>query len=140
MLKKILSFIFFVLYPTFLFADVIIERQNLFQDFNKTMRQANASFKEQNTEELISIFEKINVILETLPNKFPDDSFEGKTSAKKEIISQREDFNKLFTSALGESSLVIFNLNDGNYDQALQHFQTLYSSCKSCHSRYKKDY
>ena len=136
MSKKIfLILIFFT--SNLLASDVIKQRQESMQNFNKLMRSATQLLKSGDTQSLNDIYGEIEIIMNNYPNLFPDDSFKGKTKASSDIIDNRDAFNKIALETAQWASLAKIAATNNEIDQVQQHHQNLYSSCKSCHSRFK---
>jgi len=74
---KFLPLLLLLISPS-LASDVINQRQDSMQDFNKLMRAANQSLKNVEIEGLAEIYGDIESIMKTYPTLFPDDSFDGK--------------------------------------------------------------
>ena len=135
-MKKILIvLIFFV--SNLLANDVITQRQESMQNFNKLMREATQLLKSGDVQSLNDIYGEIEIIMNEYPNLFPDESFKGKTKASSDIIDNRDAFNQIALETAQWASLAKIAANNNDIDQAQQLHQNLYSSCKSCHSRFK---
>lgn len=131
-------FLIFTLTFGSLFAgDAIHQRQESMQDFNKLMRSATQLLKSGETEGLVSIYGEIETIMLEYSTLFPEDSFEGKTKASKNIIDDRTTFNQLSSDASEWAALAKIAADNNDLETLQQHHQNLYSSCKSCHSRFK---
>ena len=133
---KFLPFLL-LLFSPLLASDVINQRQDSMQDFSKLMRAANQSIKNGETEGLVDIYGDIESIMEIYPTLFPDDSFDGKTKASNDIIDNRERFNQIANDTAEWAALAKIAANNNDLEALQQHQQNLYSSCKSCHSRFK---
>ena len=118
-------------------SDVINQRQDSMQDFNKLMRAANQSLKNGEIEGLAEIYGDIESIMKTYPTLFPDDSFDGKTKASNDIIDNREAFNQIANDTAEWAALAKIASENNDLEALQQHQQNLYGSCKSCHSRFK---
>ena len=95
----------FVLAFSFLFAsDVIHQRQESMQDFNKLMRSATQILNSGESQGLEEIYIEIEAILLKYPTLFPDDSFDGKTKASSDIIDNRQAFEQIAKEALYKAS------------------------------------
>ena len=132
--------IFFVLIfftSNLLASDVVKQRQESMQNFNKLMRSATQFLKSGDIQSLNDIYGEIEIIMNEYPNLFPDDSFKGKTKASSDIIDNRDAFNQIALETAQWASLAKIAANNNDIDQAQQLHQNLYSSCKSCHSRFK---
>jgi cytochrome c556 len=128
----------FVLAFNLLFAsDVIHQRQDSMQNFNKLMRSATQILNNGETKELEEIYAEIEAILIEYPTLFPDDSFVGKTKASTDIIDNRDAFNQISQDASDWAALAKISAKNGDLETIQQHHKNLYSSCKSCHSRFK---
>ena len=118
-------------------SDVINQRQDSMQDFNKLMRAANQSLKNGEIDGLAEIYGDIESIMKTYPTLFPDDSFDGKTKASNDIIDNREEFNQIANETSEWAALAKIAAENNDLVALQQHQQNLYGSCKSCHSRFK---
>ena len=135
-MSKFLPFLL-LLFGPLLASDVINQRQDSMQDFSKLMRAANQSIKNGETEGLVDIYGDIESIMEIYPTLFPDDSFDGKTKASNDIIDKRDSFNQIANDTAEWATLAKIAANNNDLEALQQHQQNLYSSCKSCHSRFK---
>jgi len=128
----------FILAFNLLFAsDVIHQRQDSMQNFNKLMRSATQTLNNGETKGLEEIYAEIEAILIEYPTLFPDDSFVGKTKASTDIIDNRDAFNQISQDASDWAALAKISAKNGDLETIQQHHKNLYSSCKSCHSRFK---
>ena len=127
--------IFFV--SNLLANDVIPQRQESMQNFNKLMREATQLLKSGDVQSLNDIYGEIEIIMNEYPNLFPDESFKGKTKASSDIIDNRDAFNQIALETEQCASLAKIAAKNNDIEQVQQHHQNLYSSCKSCHSRFK---
>lgn len=128
----------FVLAFSSLFAnDVIQQRQESMQDFNKLMRSATQMLKNGEVQRTNEIYRKIESIMLKYPTLFPDDSFNGKTSASVKIIDDRDVFEQLSKEASDLAALAKIAANNDDLELIQQHHQNLFGTCKSCHSRFK---
>jgi len=135
MYKTIVVLIFFV--SNLLANDVITQRQESMQNFNKLMREATQLLKSGDIQSLNDIYGEIEIIMNEYPNLFPDESFKGKTKASSDIIDNRDAFNQIALETEQWASLAKIASKNNDIEQVQQHHQNLYSSCKSCHSRFK---
>lgn len=128
----------FVLAFSSLYAnDVIQQRQESMQDFNKLMRSATQMLKNGEVQRTDEIYHKIESIMLKYPTLFPDDSFNGKTSASVKIIDDRDVFDQLSKEASDLAALAKIAANNDDLELIQQHHQNLFGTCKSCHSRFK---
>ena len=135
-MHKFLPFLLLLISPL-LASDVINQRQDSMQDFNKLMRAANQSLKNGEIDGLAEIYGDIESIMKTYPTLFPDDSFDGKTKASNDIIDNREAFNQIANETSEWAALAKIAAENNDLVALQQHQQNLYGSCKSCHSRFK---
>jgi len=118
--------------------DNISQRQDSMQKFNKLMRSANQMIKnDEINADLSQIYDDIEIIMTQYPTLFPDDSFGGKSKASEDIISNRDDFNQLSLETAEFAALASIAAKNQDFDLLQQSHKSLYSSCKSCHSRFK---
>lgn len=128
----------FVLAFSSLYAnDVIQQRQESMQDFNKLMRSATQMLKNGEVQRTDEIYRKIESIMLKYPTLFPDDSFNGKTSASVKIIDDRDVFEQLSKEASDLAALAKIAAKNDDLELTQQHHQNLFGTCKSCHSRFK---
>ena len=137
MLRFILCFVSII---SFAFAGdhFISERQNSMQDFNKNMRIANQMIKNGKiNDDLSNVYENIENIMRVYPDLFPDNSFKGRTKASTDIIDNRDKFNEISLKTQEWASLAKIASQNNDIELVQQYQQNLFSSCKSCHSRFK---
>ncbi|MAV82452.1 MAG: hypothetical protein CMI90_03180 [Pelagibacteraceae bacterium] len=136
-MKYLIIFIF-LNYSFSLNASEIQDRKLSMQALNKLMKEANNNIRENilnsRTQE---IFLEISDIFKHYPSLFPEGSFDGKTNASNDIIFNREKFNQISKDNEENAKKAAEAIMYENQELAVKHFQNLYSSCKSCHSRFK---
>lgn len=135
-MNKFLPLLILIMGPL-LAGDVITQRQDSMQDFNKLMRSANQAIKSGEIEGLSQIYDDIEAIMQVYPTLFPDDSFDGRTKASKNIIDDRSTFNQISSETAEWAALAKIAADNNDFEALQQHHQNLYSSCKSCHSRFR---
>jgi len=133
--KLIIIFVF--AFGALLANDVVHQRQESMQDFNKLMRSATQILKDSETQGLEDIYSKIESIMIEYPNLFPNDSFEGKTKASQNIIEDRDAFVSIAQDTSELAALAKIAASNNDLEAIQQHHQNLFGSCKSCHSRFK---
>jgi len=101
------------------------------------MRSATQSLKSGEIDGLSHIYDDIEAIMINYPTLFPEDSFDGKTKASKNIIDDRSAFNQIASDAAEWAALAKIAADNNDLETLQQHHQNLYGSCKSCHSRFK---
>ena len=118
--------------------DYILQRQDSMQKFNKLMRSANQMIKNSEiNEDLSQIYTDIENIMTEYPTLFPDDSFKGKTKASEDIIANRGKFNEISLETAEIAKLASLASLNNDIELLQQSHQNLFSTCKSCHSRFK---
>ena len=135
-MNKFLPFLILIMSPL-LASDVITQRQDSMQDFNKLMRSATQLLKSGETDGLSEIYDDIEAIMINYSTLFPEDSFDGKTKASKNIIDDRSKFNQISSEAAEWAALAKIAADNNDLETLQQHHQNLYGSCKSCHSSFK---
>ena len=136
-MSKKIFFVFIFFTSNLLASDVVKQRQESMQNFNKLMRSATQLLKSGEIQSLNDIYGEIEIIMNEYPNLFPDDSFKGKTKASSDIIDNRDTFNQIALETAQWASLAKIAAKNNDIEQAQQHHQNLFSSCKNCHSRFK---
>ena len=129
----------------FLFSGVLMansfvdQRQQSMQNFLNYMKTASNLIKDENiNEELADVYDQIAALMIEYPTLFPDNSFEGKTKASSNIIVERVKFNQLAEDTARQASLAKSASLSKDMPALQQAHQNLFSSCKSCHSRYQR--
>ena len=118
--------------------DYILQRQDSMQKFNKLMRSANQMIKNSEiNEDLSQIYTDIENIMTEYPTLFPDDSFKGKTKASEDIIVNRDKFNEISLETAEIARLASLASLNNDIELLQQSHQNLFSTCISCHSRFK---
>ena len=100
-------------------------------------KSLNDPIKSGETDGLSQIYDDIEAIMTNYPTLFPEDSFDGKTKASKNIIDDRSTFNQISSEAAEWAALAKIAADNNDLEALQQHHQNLYGSCKSCHSRFK---
>ena len=123
-----------------LMANLIIDqRQQSMQNFKNHMKTASNLINEGIiNEELADVYDQIAALMTEYPTLFPDNSFEGKTRASSNIIAERVKFNQLAEDVARQASLAKSASLSKDIPALQQAHQNLFSSCKSCHSRYQR--
>lgn len=133
------------LIAVFLFSGVLMansiidQRQQSMQNFKNHMKTASNLINDGSiNEELADVYDQIAALMTEYPTLFPDNSFEGKTRASSNIIAERVKFNQLAEDVARQASLAKSASLSKNLPALQQAHQNLFSSCKSCHSRYQQ--
>ena len=118
---------------------IIDQRQQSMQNFKNHMKTASNLINEGIiNEELADVYDQIAALMTEYPTLFPDNSFEGKTRASSNIIAERVKFNQLAEDVARQASLAKSASLSKDIPALQQAHQNLFSSCKSCHSRYQR--
>jgi len=133
------------LIAVFLFSGVLMansiidQRQQSMQNFKNHMRIASNLINDGSiNEELADVYDQIAALMTEYPTLFPDNSFEGKTKASSNITAERVKFNQLAEDVARQASLAKSASLNKDMSALQQAHQNLFSSCKSCHSRYQR--
>ena len=132
-------YIFIALFITgFLYADPILDRQDSMQSLNKMMREADKVIKNgEYDSELTSIYDEIQKLMIEFPTLFPEGSFEGKTKASRDILDNRDQFNQIASDAANFAALAKIASENNDINSLQQNHINIFTTCKSCHSRFK---
>jgi len=118
---------------------IIDQRQQSMQNFKNHMKTASNLINEGIiNEELADVYDQIAALMTEYPTLFPDNSFEGKTRASSNITAERVKFNQLAEDVARQASLAKSASLSKDIPALQQAHQNLFSSCKSCHSRYQR--
>lgn len=121
-----------------LYADPILERQDSMQSLNKMMREADKVIKNgEYDSNLTSIYDEIQKLMIEFPTLFPEGSFEGKTKASTDILDNREQFNQIASDAANFAALAKIASENNDINSLQQNHINIFTTCKSCHSRFK---
>ena len=134
---KVYVFIY-LLFSSLLYGGPILDRQDSMQSLNKMMREADKVIKNgEYDSELTSIYDEIQKLMIEFPTLFPEDSFEGKTKASIDILDNREQFNQISSDAANFAALAKIALENNDINSLQQNHINIFTTCKSCHSRFK---
>jgi len=133
-------FIIFFFFLGSLGANTFIEqRQQSMQNLKNHMKTASNLIKDGSiNEDLADVYDQIAALMIEYPTLFPDNSFEGKTRASSNIMAERVKFNQLAEDVARQASLAKSASLNKDMPALQQAHQNLFSSCKSCHSRYQR--
>jgi len=119
-------------------ANPILDRQDSMQSLNKMMREADKVIKNgEYDSNLTSIYDEIQKLMIEFPTLFPEGSFEGKTKASTDILDNREQFNLIASDAANFASLAKIASENNDINSLQQNHINIFTTCKSCHSRFK---
>jgi len=134
---KVYLFVSFLI-SAVLYADPILDRQDSMQSLNKMMREADKVIKNgEYDSNLTSIYDEIQKLMIEFPTLFPEGSFEGKTKASTDILDNREQFNQIASDAANFASLAKIASENNDINSLQQNHINIFTTCKSCHSRFK---
>ena len=119
-------------------ANPILDRQDSMQSLNKMMREADKVIKNgEYDSNLTSIYDEIQKLMIEFPTLFPEGSFEGKTKASTDILDNREQFNQIASDAANFAALAKIASENNDINSLQQNHINIFTTCKSCHSRFK---
>jgi cytochrome c556 len=134
---KVYVFIY-LLFSGLLYAGPILDRQDSMQSLNKMMREADKAIKNEEFDaNLNSIYDEIQKLMIEFPTLFPEDSFEGKTKASIDILDNRDQFNQIASDAVNFAALAKIASENNDINSLQQNHINIFTTCKSCHSRFK---
>ena len=134
---KVYVFIY-LLFSGLLYAGPILDRQDSMQSLNKMMREADKAIKNEEFDaNLTSIYDEIQKLMIEFPTLFPEDSFEGKTKASIDILDNRNQFNQIASDAVNFAALAKIASENNDINSLQQNHINIFTTCKSCHSRFK---
>ena len=119
-------------------ANPILDRQDSMQSLNKMMREADKVIKNGEFDSnLTSIYDEIQKLMFEFPTLFPESSFEGKTKASIDILDNRDQFNQIASDAANFAALAKIASENNDINSLQQNHINIFTTCKSCHSRFK---
>ena len=119
-------------------ANPILDRQDSMQSLNKMMREADKVIKNgEYDSNLTSIYDEIQKLMIEFPTLFPEGSFEGKTKASTDILDNKDQFNQIASDAANFAALAKIASENNDINSLQQNHINIFTTCKSCHSRFK---
>ena len=141
-LKIIFFLIFSVSYTSVSYSEMSVEeiikgRQAIFSNNYRTAKRVDALVKDLEFEDAQKLMIKMSENYKTLLDYFPENSKEGfNTEALPSIWENKEEFNLLMTQA-SEKILKMSSIIEDADDLRGEMKKYMWSSCKSCHSKFR---
>jgi cytochrome c556 len=145
LIKNTLFFIF-ILFHTFsayseqTVEEIIKERQSIFSKNYKTAKRINSLASNGSLDEAKILMIEMSDNYKRLINLFPENSKVGfKTEALPSIWENKDEFNLLMTKA-SSNMIELTSVIDGADDVKATLGKYMWSSCKSCHSKFRAEH
>jgi len=145
LIKNTLFFIF-ILFHTFsayseqTVEEIIKERQSIFSKNYKTAKRINSLASNGSLDEAKILMIEMSDNYKRLLDLFPENSKVGfKTEALPSIWENKDEFNLLMTKA-SSNMIELTSVIDGADDVKATLGKYMWSSCKSCHSKFRAEH
>ena len=145
LIKNTLFFIFILFYSFSAFSEqtveeIIKERQSIFSKNYKTAKRVNSLASNGSLDEAKILMIEMSENYKRLIDLFPENSKTGfETEALPSIWENKDEFNLLMTKA--SSNMIELTLAiDGAEDMKATLGKYMWSSCKSCHSKFRAEH
>ena len=145
LIKNTLFFIF-ILFHTFsayseqTVEEIIKERQSIFSKNYKTAKRINSLASNGSLDEAKILMIEMSDNYKRLLDLFPENSKTGfETEALPSIWENKDEFNLLMTKA-SSNMIELTSVIDGAEDVRATLGKYMWSSCKSCHSRFRAEH
>ena len=144
-IKNTLFFIFILFYSFSAFSEqnveeIIKERKSIFSKNYKTAKRVNSLASNGNLDEAKKLMIEMSDNYKKLIDLFPENSKVGfKTGALPSIWENKDEFNLLMTKA-SSNMIELSSVIDGAEDVKVTLGKYMWSSCKSCHSRFRAEH
>ena len=144
-IKNTLFFIFILFYSFSAFSEqnveeIIKERKSIFSKNYKTAKRVNSLTSNGNLEDAKKLMIEMSDNYKRLTELFPEDSKVGfGTEALPAIWENKDEFNLLMSKASNNMTELI-SVVDGVEDMKATLGKYMWSSCKSCHSKFRADH
>lgn len=145
LIKNILFFIFILLYSFSAFSEqtveeIIKERQSIFSKNYQTAKRVNSLASNGSLDEAKILMIEMSDNYKRLLDLFPENSKTGfKTEALPSIWENKDEFNLLMTKA-SSNMIELTSAIDGVEDVKAILGKYMWSSCKSCHSKFRGEH
>ena len=145
LIKNTLFFIFILFYSFSAFSEqtvkeIIKERQSIFSKNYKTAKRVNSLASNGSLDEAKILMIEMSDNYKRLLDLFPENSKTGfETEALPSIWENREEFNLLMTKA-SSNMIELTSAVDGTEDMKATLGKYMWSSCKSCHSKFRAEH
>ena len=145
LIKNTLFFIF-ILFHTFsayseqTVEEIIKERQSIFSKNYKTAKRINSLSSNGSLDEAKILMIEMSDNYKRLLDLFPENSKTGfETEALPSIWENKDEFNLLMTKA-SSNMIELTSVIDGADDVKATLGKYMWSSCKSCHSKFRAEH
>ena len=144
LIKNTLFFIFILFYSFSAFSEqtaeeIIKERQSIFSKNYKTAKRVNSLASNGSLDEAKILMIEMSENYKRLIDLFPENSKVGfETEALPSIWENKDEFNLLMTKA-STNMIELTSAIDGAEDVKATLGKYMWSSCKSCHSKFRAE-
>jgi len=144
LIKNTLFFIFILFYNFSAFSEqtveeIIKERQSIFSKNYKTAKRVNSLASNGSLDEAKILMIEMSDNYKRLIDLFPENSKTGfETEALPSIWENKDEFNLLMTKA-SSNMIELTSAIDGTEDMKATLGKYMWSSCKSCHSKFRAE-
>ena len=144
-IKNTLFFIFVLFYSFSAFSEqtveeIIKERKSIFSQNYKTAKRVQGLASNGDMNEAKKLMIKMSDNYKRLLDLFPENSKVGfKTEALPAIWENKDEFNLLMTKA-SSNMIELTSVIDETEDMKATLGKYMWSSCKSCHSRFRAEH
>ena len=145
MIKNTLFFIFILFYSLNAYSEqtveeIIKERKSIFSKNYKTAKRVNSLASNGDIDEAKKLMIEMSDNYKRLLDLFPENSKTGfKTEALPSIWENKDEFNLLMTKALN-NMIELTSVIDETEDMKSTLGKYMWSSCKSCHSKFRAEH
>ena len=144
-IKNTLFFIFILFYSFSAFSEqtveeIIKERKSIFSKNYKTAKRVQSLASNGNLDEAKILMIEMSNNYKKLLDLFPENSKVGfKTEALPSIWENKDEFNLLMTKA-SNNMIKLTSVIDETQDMKAVVGKYMWSSCKSCHSKFRAEH
>ena len=144
-IKNTLFFIFILFYCFSAFSEqtveeIIKERKSIFSKNYKTAKRVQGLASNGDIDEAKKLMIEMSVNYKRLIDLFPENSKVGSgTEALPSIWENKDEFNLLMTKA-SSNMIELTSVIDGAEDVKATLGKYMWSSCKSCHSKFRAEH
>jgi cytochrome c556 len=144
-IKNTLFFIFILFYSFSAFSEqtveeIIKERKSIFSKNYKTAKRVNSLASNGDIDEAKKLMIEMSGNYKRLIDLFPENSKVGfGTEALPSIWENKDEFNLLMSKALS-NMIELTSVIDETEDMKATLGKYMWSSCKSCHSRFRAEH
>ena len=145
LIKNTLFFIFILFYTFSAYSEqtveeIIKERQSIFSKNYKTAKRINSLSSNGSLDEAKILMIEMSDNYKRLLDLFPENSKTGfETEALPSIWEKKDEFNLLMTKA-SSNMIELTSVIDGADDVKATLGKYMWSSCKSCHSKFRAEH